>query len=150
MPASRSRRTVLVVLLSLLPTLALATASRQNTEEFTLDNGLKLVVREDHRAPVAVVQLWYRVGSSLEAPGATGLSHALEHLMFKGSRKLDAGEASHLLRDLGAEENAFTTDDYTVYYQCSPATACQSPWSWKPIACSTCGWRPTRSVASWR
>ncbi|UUW70227.1 M16 family metallopeptidase [Pseudomonas oryzihabitans] len=117
MPASRFRRTALVVLLSLLPTLALATASRQNTEEFTLDNGLKLVVREDHRAPVAVVQLWYRVGSSLEAPSATGLSHALEHLMFKGSRKLGAGEASHLLRDLGAEENAFTTDDYTVYYQ---------------------------------
>lgn len=117
MPASRSRRTALVVLLSLLSPFALATASRQNTEEFTLDNGLKLVVREDHRAPVAVVQLWYRVGSSLEAPGATGLSHALEHLMFKGSRKLGAGEASHLLRDLGAEENAFTTDDYTVYYQ---------------------------------
>ncbi|KTS72494.1 peptidase M16 [Pseudomonas oryzihabitans] len=117
MPAPRSLRAPLIGLLCLLPAVALAEASRQNTAEFTLDNGLKLVVREDHRAPVAVVQLWYRVGSSQEAPGATGLSHALEHLMFKGSRKLGAGEASHLLRDLGAEENAFTTDDYTVYYQ---------------------------------
>ncbi|MND32757.1 Protease 3 precursor [compost metagenome] len=99
-----------------LPAVALA-ADNQPTHEFTLDNGLKVVVREDHRAPVVVSQLWYKVGSSYETPGQTGLSHALEHMMFKGSRKLGPGEASRILRELGAEENAFTSDDYTAYYQ---------------------------------
>lgn len=89
----------------------------QPTHEFTLDNGLKVIVREDHRAPVVVSQLWYRVGSSDETPGRTGLSHMLEHMMFKGSRKLGPGEASRILRELGAQENAFTSDDYTAYYQ---------------------------------
>ncbi len=92
-------------------------ADSQPTHEFVLDNGLKVIVREDHRAPVVVSQLWYKVGSSYESPGQTGLSHALEHMMFKGSRKLKAGEASRILRELGAEENAFTSDDYTAYYQ---------------------------------
>lgn len=92
-------------------------ADTQPTHEFFLDNGLKVIVREDHRAPVVVSQLWYKVGSSYESPGQTGLSHALEHMMFKGSRKLGAGEASRILRELGAEENAFTSDDYTAYYQ---------------------------------
>lgn len=92
-------------------------ADIQPTHEFFLDNGLKVIVREDHRAPVVVSQLWYKVGSSYETPGQTGLSHALEHMMFKGSRKLGAGEASRILRELGAEENAFTSDDYTAYYQ---------------------------------
>ncbi|MFD2640656.1 M16 family metallopeptidase [Pseudomonas japonica] len=92
-------------------------ADPQPTHEFILDNGLKVVVREDHRAPVVVSQVWYKVGSSYETPGQTGLSHALEHMMFKGSDKLGPGEASRILRDLGAEENAFTSDDYTAYYQ---------------------------------
>ncbi|BCG22321.1 peptidase M16 [Pseudomonas tohonis] len=92
-------------------------AESQPTHEYTLENGLKIVVREDHRAPVVVSQLWYKVGSSYETPGQSGLSHALEHMMFKGSRKLGPGEASLVLRDLGAEENAFTSDDYTAYYQ---------------------------------
>lgn len=99
-----------------LPLTALA-ADPQPTHEFTLDNGLKVVVREDHRAPVVVSQVWYKVGSSYETPGQTGLSHALEHMMFKGSSKAGPGEASLILRDLGAEENAFTSDDYTAYYQ---------------------------------
>src|SRR5450830_27704 len=99
-----------------LPLSALA-ADPQPTHEFTLDNGLKVVVREDHRAPVVVSQIWYKVGSSYETPGQTGLSHALEHMMFKGSSKAGPGEASLILRDLGAEENAFTSDDYTAYYQ---------------------------------
>lgn len=99
-----------------LPLLAVA-AEPQPTHEFSLDNGLKVIVREDHRAPVVVSQLWYKVGSSYETPGQTGLSHALEHMMFKGSRKLGPGEASRILRELGAEENAFTSDDYTAYYQ---------------------------------
>ena len=99
-----------------LPFAALATEN-QPTHEFTLANGLKVVVREDHRAPVVVSQIWYKVGSSYESPGQTGLSHALEHMMFKGSSKMGPGESSRVLRDLGAEENAFTSDDYTAYYQ---------------------------------
>ena len=100
----------------LMPLTALA-AVPQATHEFTLDNGLKVIVREDHRAPVVVSQLWYKVGSSYETAGSTGLSHALEHMMFKGSDKLEPGESSRILRELGAEENAFTSDDYTAYYQ---------------------------------
>ena len=92
-------------------------AAPQPTHEFTLDNGLKVIVREDHRAPLVVSQLWYKIGSSYETPGQTGLSHALEHMMFKGSKNLAPGEASRILRELGAEENAFTSDDYTAYYQ---------------------------------
>lgn len=92
-------------------------AATQVTQEFRLDNGLKVIVREDHRAPVVVSQLWYKVGSSYETAGATGLSHTLEHMMFKGSLTLGPGEASRILRELGAEENAFTSDDYTAYYQ---------------------------------
>lgn len=99
-----------------LPLSALA-ADPQPTHEFTLDNGLKVIVREDHRAPVVVSQVWYKVGSSYETPGQTGLSHALEHMMFKGSKNVGPGQASLILRDLGAEENAFTSDDYTAYYQ---------------------------------
>jgi zinc protease len=99
-----------------LPSSAFA-AQAQATHEFTLDNGLKVIVREDHRAPVVVSQIWYKVGSSYETPGQTGLSHALEHMMFKGTAKLGPGEGSRVLRDLGAQENAFTSDDYTAYYQ---------------------------------
>ncbi|MCY1349204.1 putative zinc protease [compost metagenome] len=112
-----ARRTAGLFLATLLLPLAAQAAEPQATHEFKLDNGLKVVVREDHRAPVVVSQVWYKVGSSYESPGQTGLSHALEHMMFKGSRKLGPGEASRILRELGAEENAFTSDDYTAYYQ---------------------------------
>lgn len=112
-----ARRRVGLLLASFCLPLFAQAAETQPTHEFSLDNGLKVIVREDHRAPVVVSQLWYRIGSSYETPGLTGLSHALEHMMFKGSRKLGPGEASRVLRDLGAEENAFTTDDYTAYYQ---------------------------------
>ncbi len=91
-------------------------ASAQTTE-FRLDNGLKLVVREDHRAPVVVAQVWYKVGSSYEPQGLTGLSHALEHMMFKGTQKVPGGEFSRIVALYGGEDNAFTTDDYTAYYQ---------------------------------
>ena len=112
-----ARRYAGLLFTALLAPLAVQAAEPQTTHEFTLDNGLKVVVREDHRAPVVVSQLWYKVGSSYETPGQTGLSHALEHMMFKGSGKLGPGEASLILRDLGATENAFTSDDYTAYYQ---------------------------------
>lgn len=107
--------TTLVLALTCLP--AAAEEPRQATHAFHLDNGLKVIVREDHRAPVVVSQLWYQVGSSHEPPGQTGISHALEHMMFKGSENLEPGEASRLLGSLGAQENAFTSRDYTAYYQ---------------------------------
>ena len=87
------------------------------TNEFTLDNGLKVVVREDQRSPVVVAQVWYKIGSSYEQFGSTGLSHALEHMMFKGTPKVPTGEFSRLVSYLGGEDNAFTSDDYTAYYQ---------------------------------
>lgn len=87
------------------------------TNEFTLANGMKVVVREDHRSPVVVTQVWYKVGSSYESAGTTGISHALEHMMFKGTAKVPAGEFSRLVAYMGGEDNAFTTDDYTAYYQ---------------------------------
>lgn len=111
-------RLIFVLLtLPLLSFTAAADESRQPTHSYTLDNGLKVIIREDHRAPVVVSQVWYKVGSSDEPPGQTGLSHALEHMMFKGSKNLEPGQASRLLGSLGASENAMTTRDYTAYYQ---------------------------------
>jgi len=92
-------------------------SAKKPPSEAVLDNGLRVIVYQDNRAPVVVSQMWYHVGSSYEAPGQTGISHALEHMMFKGSRKLAPGEASKILRELGAEENAFTGEDYTVFHQ---------------------------------
>ncbi|MSR16032.1 MAG: insulinase family protein [Gammaproteobacteria bacterium] len=87
------------------------------TTDFLLDNGLKLIVQADHRAPVAVVQVWYRVGGSYELDGATGVSHAVEHMMFKRTKRLATGEFSRVVADHGGRENAFTTPDYTTYFQ---------------------------------
>ncbi len=89
----------------------------ERTHEFMLDNGLKLLVQEDHRAPVAVVQVWYKIGSSSEYDGITGVSHALEHMMFKGTKKVPAGKFSEIVSARGGEENAFTSTDYTAYFQ---------------------------------
>jgi zinc protease len=103
--------------LLLLPLLLLAGAAAAGpTHEYRLDNGLKVIVREDHRAPVATVQVWYRVGASHEPDGLTGISHVLEHMMFKGTPNYGPGEYSRILSANGAEENAFTSRDYTGYY----------------------------------
>lgn len=107
--------------LSMLFLLPLSTFAA-TTEDFTLPNGLKVVVREDHRAPVVVTQVWYRVGSSYELFGQTGLSHALEHMMFKGTAKVPDAEFSRLVAKFGGEDNAFTTDNYTTYYQVYSST----------------------------
>ena len=85
--------------------------------EFTLANGLKVLVRQDHRAPVVVSQIWYKVGSSYEPSGLTGISHLLEHLMFKGTPNVPGGEFSRLIAANGGDENAFTSRDYTAYFQ---------------------------------
>ena len=93
-----------------------ATASEQ-VHEYLLDNGLKLVVKEDHRAPIVVSQVWYKVGSSYEPDGLTGASHVLEHMMFKGTENHPAGEFSRIIAANGGSENAFTGRDYTAYHQ---------------------------------
>jgi len=95
----------------------LANPSWADIYERTLDNGLKVVVKEDHRAPVATAQVWYKVGSASEYGGITGVSHALEHMMFKGTPKNPIGKFSELLASIGARDNAFTGKDYTAYYQ---------------------------------
>ncbi len=83
----------------------------------TLDNGLKVLVQPDARAPVAVQQLWYGVGSAHESPGQTGISHALEHMMFRGTERYPGEAFSHTIASLGGRDNAFTGRDYTAYYQ---------------------------------
>ena len=85
--------------------------------EYQLDNGMQVIVKEDHRAPVAVSQVWYRVGASYEPDGITGISHALEHMMFKGTPQVGAGEFSRIISALGGTENAFTGSDYTAYFE---------------------------------
>ncbi|MFK8253567.1 M16 family metallopeptidase [Ancylobacter terrae] len=85
--------------------------------EFTLPNGLQVVVIPDHRAPVVTHMVWYRVGSADEQPGKSGIAHFLEHLMFKGTQKHPAGEFSQVVAQLGGQENAFTSQDYTAYFQ---------------------------------
>ncbi len=88
-----------------------------NVYEKTLSNGLKVIVKEDHRAPVMVSQVWYKVGSSSEHSGVTGLSHVLEHMMFKGTEKLAPNQFSKIIAENGGRENAFTGRDYTAYFQ---------------------------------
>lgn len=85
--------------------------------EYNLKNGLKVLIKQDKRAPVAVVQLWYRVGTSYEHEGITGLSHALEHMMFKGTKNHKSGQFEVILSANGARNNAFTSQDYTAYYE---------------------------------
>jgi len=102
----------IIGLLLVVPTVAIA-----NVTEYQLDNGLKLIVKEDHRAPVVVSQVWYKVGSSYEHNGITGISHVLEHMMFKGTENLGPNEFSQIIAANGGRENAFTGRDYTAYFQ---------------------------------
>ncbi|TDI54808.1 MAG: insulinase family protein [Alphaproteobacteria bacterium] len=88
-----------------------------NAEQFTLENGLEVVVITDRRAPVVTHMLWYRVGSADETAGQSGIAHFFEHLMFKGTTNYPNGEFSNIVSSIGGEENAFTTPDYTGYYQ---------------------------------
>ena len=88
-----------------------------DVREITLANGLKVVVKEDHRSPVVVSQIWYKVGGVDEPEGLTGISHVLEHMMFKGTQRLKPGEFSRIIAEHGGRENAFTGRDYTAYFQ---------------------------------
>ncbi len=88
-----------------------------DTREITLRNGMKVIVRPDRRAPVVLSQVWYRIGSVDETNGITGISHVLEHMMFKGTKKVPSGEFSRRVAAAGGKENAFTSRDHTVYHQ---------------------------------
>jgi zinc protease len=90
-------------------------------EQFTLANGLTVIVKPDHRAPTAVHMLWVRTGSMDEVDGTSGVAHVLEHMMFKGTPDLKAGEFSRRVAALGGRENAFTSKDHTGFYQQIPA-----------------------------
>lgn len=99
-----------------LPLFATAAAAQEVTT-YELDNGMQVVVIEDHRAPVVVNMVWYRVGSADEGPGVSGVAHFLEHLLFKGTDDLEAGEFSETVAAQGGSDNAFTSTDYTAYFQ---------------------------------
>jgi zinc protease len=105
---------------------ALATPSLAESAEvggvsdFTLQNGLEVVVVPDHRTPVVTHMIWYKVGSADETPGKSGLAHFLEHLMFKGTAKTPAGKSAQTLNEVGGLDNAFTSTDYTAFYQRVP------------------------------
>ncbi|MGJ0429530.1 M16 family metallopeptidase [Methylobacter sp.] len=106
---------LLFAILLCLPTFS--SSAETKVSERILGNGLKVLVQEDHRSPVVVSQVWYKVGSSYEPGGITGLSHMLEHMMFKGTDKHPAGEFSRIIAENGGDENAFTGQDYTAYFQ---------------------------------
>jgi zinc protease len=86
-------------------------------ESFVLDNGLQVVVIANHRAPIVTHMIWYKVGAADEEPGKSGLAHFLEHLMFKGTELLGPGKFSEIIAANGGQENAFTTQDATAYFQ---------------------------------
>ena len=98
-------------------TLALPAAADEPVTSFTLENGLNVVVIEDHRAPVVVQMIWYRVGAADEPPGHSGIAHFLEHLMFKGTEKVAPNAFSGIVEAQGGDDNAFTSWDYTAYFQ---------------------------------
>src|SRR6267142_1150103 len=99
---------------------AQTTVTSERPASFTLNNGLQVVVIPDHRTPVVTQMIWYKVGSADETPGKSGLAHFLEHLMFKGTSKHPAGEFSQTVLKVGGNENAFTSSDYTGYFQRVP------------------------------
>ncbi len=103
---------IATITLSSLPALAAA-----NAQEFRLANGLRIIVQEDKRAPTVAHMIWYRIGSMDEHNGTTGVAHVLEHMMFKGTKKLKPGDFSAKVAALGGRDNAFTSKDYTAYFQ---------------------------------
>ena len=105
------RRTLALCLLATSPAFA------DDVTTFRLNNGLEVVVIEDHRAPVVTQMVWYRTGAADEAPGKSGIAHFLEHLMFKGTETLAPGEFSATVEAQGGNDNAFTSWDYTAYFQ---------------------------------
>ena len=115
------RRNFFLTNLSITLLLVLSFNARAEIMERTLDNGLHVILKKDTRAPVVTSHIWYKIGSVDESSGKTGLSHALEHMMFKGTKKNPGGKFSEVISKLGGKENAFTSKDYTAYYQTLPS-----------------------------
>ena len=90
---------------------------QQDTHEYLLKNGLRVIIKEDHRAPTVAHMVWYKAGSIDEVNGKTGVAHVLEHMMFKGTKNLKPGEFSKKVAEVGGRDNAFTSKDYTAYFQ---------------------------------
>lgn len=93
------------------------TPAEGKVSDFLLDNGMEVVVIPDRRAPIVTHMVWYKVGSADEPPGKSGIAHFFEHLMFKGTKKYKAGEFGAKIAEIGGSENAFTSDDFTAYFQ---------------------------------
>ncbi|MEA1889620.1 MAG: pitrilysin family protein [Pseudomonadota bacterium] len=113
------KRVTKIFVIGLISLQASITAASESTgvTEAVLDNGMKILVKQDHRAPVVVAQVWYRIGSSYEPDGITGVSHVLEHMMFKGTKRHGKGEFNRIIAENGGRDNAFTGRDYTSYFQ---------------------------------
>jgi len=103
--------------------LLVAGGALANPYEKQLANGMRIIVKEDHRAPTAVHMVWYRAGAMDEKDGYSGVAHVLEHMMFKGTRKVKGGEFNRIVAEAGGRDNAFTSLDYTAYFQIVPNTA---------------------------
>lgn len=101
----------------LLLILATGIGAAPAVQQRVLSNGLKVIVKEDHRSPVVVSMIWYKVGSADEPASITGVSHVLEHMLFKGTRRYKAGEFSRIIAENGGKQNAFTSSDYTAYFE---------------------------------
>ena len=101
----------------LIVSLSYSAPPQAEVQEHTLGNGMKILVKEDHRAPVVVSMVWYRAGSMDEVNGTTGVAHVLEHMMFKGTKEVAPGEFSRIIARAGGRDNAFTTKDSTVYHE---------------------------------
>ena len=130
----RTVRMTALILLLILPYVAIASkqpeaALTEHVYEKVLDNGMKVILLENHKAPVATFQVWYRVGSRNEQWGKTGLSHMLEHMMFKGTEKVGPEEFSRIIQENGGNDNAFTSTDYTAYFENISADRVQVPIS---------------------
>jgi zinc protease len=124
MKRRRCRRLTTVLVASLIISCSLGWAGEAfhlDIKEFRLDNGLQVLILEDHAVPLVTVQVWYRVGSRNERPGITGISHFLEHMMFKGTPKYGPGLYTQLIQRYGGTQNAFTSYDMTAYYSVLPS-----------------------------
>jgi len=117
MSLDRVVRIPLLILTLLLPVWSSTPVHASDAREFILDNGMKVLLVEAPKAPVVTVQIWYKVGSRNEVMGRAGLSHMLEHMMFKGTERRPKGTFSRTIRKNGGNDNAFTSQDYTAYFE---------------------------------